>query len=136
MGKGNMLLSQVGLQGDRTVSRVAIIDRGRGPEISGTRITVFHVLEYRRAGIHRDVIAASLGVSSDQVEAALGFIREHEAEVTRQYQDIRSRIERGNPAWVEEKFRASHAKLEALRKGSGLKVSTSAIDAQGTSVGQ
>jgi len=101
MGKGHMLLSTVGLTGDRIVNRPAIIDRGRGPEISRTRITVFHVLEYQRAGMHRDAIAASLGVSSDQVEAALDFIRENEAEVTRQYEEIRGRIERGKPAWVE-----------------------------------
>jgi hypothetical protein len=75
-------------------------------------------------------------LSSDQVEAALDFIRENEAEVTREYEEIRSRIERGNPAWVEEKFRASHATVEALRNGPPLNVSTSPTDAQGTSVGQ
>jgi len=131
-----MLLSMAGRWGDHIVNRIAITDRGRGPEISGTRITVFHVLEYRRAGMHRDAIAAALGVSSSQVEAALDFIREHEAEVTRQYEEIRSRIERGNPAWVEEKFRESHAKLEAFRKRLPLNVNTSATDAQGTCVGQ
>ena len=118
------------------MNRCGIIDRGRGPGIAGTRITVFHVLEYRRAGMHRDAIAASLGVSSDQVEAAVDFIREHEAEVTRQYEQMRSRIERGNPAWVKEKFRESHAKLEALRNRSPLHISKSGTDAQGTCVGQ
>jgi uncharacterized protein (DUF433 family) len=118
------------------MNRPAIIDRGRGPEIAGTRITVFHVLEYRRAGMHRDAIAASLGVSSDQVEAALSYIREHEAEVTGQYEEIRKRIERGNPPWIEAKFRESHAKLEALRKRLAANVSETGTDAQGTCVGQ
>ena len=35
-----------------------IINRGRGPEISGTRITVYDVLDYRKLGWHRDRIAA------------------------------------------------------------------------------
>jgi uncharacterized protein (DUF433 family) len=118
------------------MNRPAIIDRGRGPEIAGTRITVFHVLEYQRAGMHRDAIAVSLGLSSDQVEAALDFIREHAREVGREYEKIRKRIERGNPAWIEEKLRESHAKLEAFRKRLPSNVNESGTDAQGTCVGQ
>ena len=30
-----------------------IIDRGRGPEIAGTRITVFDVMDYLENGWHR-----------------------------------------------------------------------------------
>ena len=47
-----------------------IIKTGRGPEIVGTRITVYDVIEYYKAGEHRDMIAAILSLSSDQVEAA------------------------------------------------------------------
>ena len=94
----------------------AIIDRGRGPEIAGTRITVFHVLEYHMAGMHRDAIATSLWLSSDQVEAAMNYIEEHRAEVAREYEAIQQRIRRANPPWIREKFRQSHAKLEALRE--------------------
>ena len=34
-----------------------IINRGRGPEIAGTRITVFDVMDYLKHGWHRDRIA-------------------------------------------------------------------------------
>ena len=34
-----------------------IIDRGRGPEIAGTRITVYDILDYYDSGWHRDLIA-------------------------------------------------------------------------------
>lgn len=94
----------------------SIIDRGRGPEIAGTRITVYHVLEYHLAGMHRDAIAASLWLSSDQVEAAMRYIEEHRAEVMTEYEAIQRRIRQGNPPWVREKLRESHAKLEALRQ--------------------
>ena len=30
-----------------------IIDRGRGPEIAGTRITVYDVMDYLKHGWHR-----------------------------------------------------------------------------------
>ncbi len=34
-----------------------IIERGRGPEVAGTRITVYDVLDYHSNGWHRDMVA-------------------------------------------------------------------------------
>ena len=48
--------------GDRMSAK--IINRGRGPEIEGTRITVYDVLGYVRQGWHRDHIAALFRLSS------------------------------------------------------------------------
>ena len=51
-----------------------IINRGRGPEIAGTRITVYDVLDYRKHGWHRDVIAGFFRLSSEQIQAAFDYI--------------------------------------------------------------
>jgi uncharacterized protein (DUF433 family) len=48
-----------------------IVKTGRGPEIAGTRITVYDVIEYYKTGWHRDVIATILELGSQQVEAAI-----------------------------------------------------------------
>ena len=48
-----------------------IIDRGRGPEIAGTRITVYDVLDFHNTGWHRDMIADTLELSSQEVEVAI-----------------------------------------------------------------
>ena len=53
-----------------------IIKTGRGPEIAGTRITVYDVIEYYNAGRHRDMIADTLELSSQQVEVAIHYIEE------------------------------------------------------------
>lgn len=91
-----------------------IIDRGRGPEIAGTRITVYDILDYTQAGHHHTYIAAILGLSSAQVLAAIRYIEEHREEVMADYQKILDRIARGNPPEVQAKLEASHAKLQAL----------------------
>ena len=65
-----------------------IIDRGRGPEISGTRITVYDVLDYHELGWHRDMIAVTLSLSSQQVEVAIRYIEEHRAEVMEEYTEM------------------------------------------------
>jgi uncharacterized protein (DUF433 family) len=95
------------------MTKPRIVDRGDGPKIEGTRITVYTVLEYLRAGRTRDWIAALLNLSSDQVQAALDYIRDHATQVNAEYATIVARIEKGNPAQVEEQLRANRAKVQA-----------------------
>jgi uncharacterized protein (DUF433 family) len=68
-----------------------IINRGRGPEIEGTRITVYDVLDYTRQGWHRDRIAALFRLSSRDIQAALEYIDQHYDEVMASYQRIGAR---------------------------------------------
>jgi uncharacterized protein (DUF433 family) len=65
-----------------------IIDRGRGPEIEGTRITVYNVLDYRKIGWHRDRIAMFFRLSSDQIQVAIDYIDAHKEEVEADYNRI------------------------------------------------
>jgi uncharacterized protein (DUF433 family) len=67
-----------------------IINRGRGPEIEGIRITVYDILDYARQGWHRDRIAALFRLSSRDIQAALDYIDRHQDEVTANYQSMRA----------------------------------------------
>ena len=60
-----------------------IVDCGDGPKIGGTRITVYAIFEYLRGGRSRDWIAATLNLSSGQVQEAMDYIRDHETRVSR-----------------------------------------------------
>jgi len=60
---------------------IAIIDRGRGPEIAGTRITVFDMLPYLKMGWHPSSIALLFNLSPEEVAAAAEYYRQHETEV-------------------------------------------------------
>jgi uncharacterized protein (DUF433 family) len=77
-----------------------IINRGRGPEIEGTRITVYRVMDYVRAGDPPERIRDELLITPEQVEAALEYVRSHSEEVNREYDRILERIRQGNPEWV------------------------------------
>jgi uncharacterized protein (DUF433 family) len=94
----------------------AIIDRGRGPEIAGTRITVYDIWDYARVGHHHTYIAAVLGVSSAQVIAGLEYIDAHKPRVLAEYEKILARVNRGNAPEIEAKLVESRAKLQALRE--------------------
>lgn|SRR5262249_53207771 len=91
-----------------------IVDRGRGPQIAGTRITVFDIMDYLRLGWHHTAIAAWLRLSSNQVLAAIKYIEEHKEYCEEEYKIILEREARGNPPEIQRKLEASHAKLLAL----------------------
>jgi uncharacterized protein (DUF433 family) len=86
---------------------IAIIDRGRGPELAGTRIRVFDIIPYLRAGHSPTWIAALLRLSTPEVEALVRYIEEHRDEVMAENQKIEERIARGNPPEVEARLRDS-----------------------------
>ncbi len=91
----------------------AIINRGRGPEIEGTRITVYDIMDHLQADWPPTRIAAFLRVSTDQVQAALDYIESHKQDVTAAYQRMLDRAARGNPPEIIEKQRVSHNRLQA-----------------------
>jgi uncharacterized protein (DUF433 family) len=106
-----------------------IIDRGRGPEIAGTRITVYDILDYYDSGWHRDLIADQFDLSSRQVEVAIRYIEEHREEVMAVYQKIMERINRGNPPELQAKLDAGHERFQAMVKEMRAAKSQEARDA-------
>ncbi len=90
-----------------------IVDRGDGPKIEGTRITVYTVLEHLRDGRSREWIAVFFHLSSAQVQAAMDYIRDNEAAVNTEYEKIMARIAKGNPPDVVAKLQANHELVKA-----------------------
>lgn len=72
----------------QTSTNAIIVNRGRGPEIAGTRITVFDVMDYLKDGWHRDRIASLFRLSSRDVQAAIDYIEQHREQVEADYQRI------------------------------------------------
>lgn len=93
-----------------------IIDRGRGPELIGTRITIFDVLPLFEEGWHPSSIALWYNISSEQVLALKSYFEEHREEVLAMNQKIQQRIARGNSPEVEARRSVSRAKLQAFRE--------------------
>ncbi len=91
-----------------------IIDRGRGPEIAGSRITVYDVLDYHKEGWPAKEIAWLFHLSTPQVEAAIHYIEEHKGEVIEAYERILARHARGNPPELQAKLDAGHERFLAM----------------------
>src|SRR5437588_3972858 len=98
------------------MSEPIIQDRGRGPQISGRRITVYDVLDYYPKGWTVKQIAELFRLTEEQVEAAIQYIEEHKEEVMPKYERMVAFAARGNPPELEAKLAKSHDKLMCLRE--------------------
>lgn len=91
-----------------------IVDRGDGPKIEGTRITIYTIFEDLQKGRSCEWIATMLGLSSRQIQAAIDYIDQHREAVEAEYEKIMDRIRKGNPAAVEQRLQKSRAKFQKL----------------------
>lgn len=91
-----------------------IIDRGRGPEIAGTRITVYDVVDYLQEGWRYDQIAGLFRLPPDDIQAAIQYIEAHKEDVMAVYRQIRARHRNVQyPPEVQVKLAHNRQKLQA-----------------------
>jgi uncharacterized protein (DUF433 family) len=90
-----------------------IIDRGRGPELAGTRITIHTIMDFLNYDYSLPDIATELGLTDEQVHAAVEYIRAHQAESDREYGLIMERMNQPNPPEVD---RGRATTREGLRR--------------------
>ena len=90
-----------------------IHDCGRGPEIEGTRTTVYDVMDYYVEGWPATRIAVRLGLGTPDIQAAIDYIDAHRAEVDLDYRKIVERSLRGNPPELQAKIDARQPIVQA-----------------------
>ena len=78
-----------------------IVDRGRGPELEGTRVTVYRIMDFLRDGTTLECIAEELEVTEQQVKVAIEYIEAHRTEVESEYEQILRRVNQPNAPWVD-----------------------------------
>lgn len=89
-----------------------IHDRGRGPEIVGTRITVYNLLPYfLDCATTETDIAQLYDLTVEQVAAARAYVLNHADAVLARHREIEARLARGNPPEVVEQLKETHARL-------------------------
>lgn len=99
------------------MSRDLIHDRGRGPEIVGTRITVLDLLPYfLDPSADEAYIGRVNSLSADQVAAARAYVLHHAETVLVEHLEIEARIAAGNPPSVAEKAKMTHEAFLKFRQ--------------------
>jgi uncharacterized protein (DUF433 family) len=115
-----------------------IHDRGRGPELVGTRITVYNLLpDLLDPATTEAFICRVYNLSAEQVAAVRAYILNNPDTVLAQHLKIEERIAKGNPPevvekakeiralflqfkeWVTERKRVEEAEREAAQAANG-----------------
>ena len=96
------------------MSNELIHDRGRGPELIGTRITVYNLLPYfLDPSVTEAEIARNYELTPEQIAAARAFVLNNAESVLAEHLRIEERLAQGNPPEVREQ--AERAKRTMLR---------------------
>src|SRR5277367_2783249 len=93
-----------------------IHDRGRGPEIAGTRITVYNLLPHFLDSTATEAIICRIyELTAEQVAAARAYVFNHLDTVLAQHLQIEARMAAGNPPQVIEQAKQTHAAFLAFK---------------------
>ena len=91
----------------------AIIRTERGLTLSGTRITLYDIIDYLNASYPPKFICALFDLKDEQLNAALSYIEEHRSEVEAEYQLVLKQAEEIYQYW-EERNREHLDRVEAI----------------------
>jgi uncharacterized protein (DUF433 family) len=94
-----------------------IHDRGRGPEIIGTRITVFNLLpDFLDPTATEAGICQLYELTAEQVAAARAYVLNNPDTVLTKHLEIEARMAAGNPPEVIEQARHTHETFLRFRQ--------------------
>lgn len=98
---------------DRAEQEPTVIRNSRGLSINGTRITMYDVMDYVRAGRSPEYIQEILRLTDRQIADVMAYMAEHREEVETEYQQVLQEAEENRHYW-EERNRERLAAIAAL----------------------
>ena len=94
-----------------------IHDRGRGPELVGTRITIYNLLPYfLDSAVTEADICRNYDLSREQVAAERAYILNHSDTVLARHVEIESRLAAGNSGELAERTQQTHARFVRFKE--------------------
>ncbi|HBB30354.1 MAG TPA: DUF433 domain-containing protein [Cyanobacteria bacterium UBA8803] len=93
--------------------KTAIIRTERGLTISGTRITLYDIMDYLTAQYPPKFIRSLFDLTDEQINIALSYIEANRAEVEAEYQVVLKQAEENRQYW-EERNREHFARVAAM----------------------
>jgi uncharacterized protein (DUF433 family) len=98
---------------ETTMPQPTVVRTTRGLSIAGTRITLYHVMDYLQADQSPEVIRDCLNLTEQQIADVITYIEEHRAEVEAEYQQVLADAEENRRYW-EERNRERLARVASL----------------------
>lgn len=109
--------------------QAAIVRTERGLTISGTRISLYEVMDFLKAHYPTKLIRDRFNLTDEQINAALFYIEAHRTQVETEYQEVLQTREEIRQYW-EERNREHFARLSALPRKPGQEVLWAKLEEQ------
>ena len=94
-----------------------IQDRGRGPEIVGTRITVYNLLQsFLDPNVTEEEICRVYDLTARQVAAARSYVLNNPDTVLAEHLKIEERLAAGNPPEVRESAERARSTFQSFKR--------------------
>lgn len=91
----------------------AVVRTSRGLSIAGTRITLYHIMDYLKAEWPPKLIRDRLNLSDQQISDVMEYIRTHREEIEDEYQTVLKQAEEIRQYW-ENRNRKRFAEIAAM----------------------
>jgi uncharacterized protein (DUF433 family) len=98
---------------ETATAQPTVIRNERGLSIAGTRITLYHIMDYLEAGDSPEFIREDLDLTDQQINDVMTYIGEHRSEVEAEYRQVLEKAEETRRYW-EERNRERFAQIAAL----------------------
>jgi uncharacterized protein (DUF433 family) len=98
--------------------QAAIIRTERGLTISGTRITLYDVIDFLKAQYPPKLIRDTFNLTDAHIDAALSYIKANQVQVEAEYQEVLQTREEIRQYW-EERNRDRLAQIAAMPRKPG-----------------
>jgi uncharacterized protein (DUF433 family) len=109
-----------------------IQDRGRGPEIAGTRITVYNLLSsFLDPTVTEEEICRVYDLTARQVAAARAYVLNNPETVLAEHLKIEERLAAGNPPEVRQRAGRAKEVLQSFRQWLAERESANGADERG-----
>lgn len=89
-----------------------VVRTSRGLSIAGTRITLYSIMDYIKAGWPLKLIRDRLNLTEQQIDDVMAYLAEHRVEVEAEYQQVLQEAAENRHYW-EEQNRERFAKIAA-----------------------
>jgi uncharacterized protein (DUF433 family) len=95
---------------------VEIVDLGRGPQLSTSRVTVHDLVPYLQEGCSNEEILHWIPtLTTEEIAVVRRYYRDHQQQLDEEDRLIRElSAQRKNPAWVEKVLDEAHAERLAI----------------------
>lgn len=114
------------------MAAIIIHDRGRGPEIAGTRITVYNLLQsFLDPTVTELEICQAYGLTSEQVAAARAYVLSNPDTVLAEHLRIEEKMAAGNPPEVKQQVERAKSTFKTFKEWLAEKEAAESEDVEG-----